>query len=121
MTEPQEPKLEHAVTRRGEVSVLSIRGRMDAARVGPLRAALAALPDQGHTRLVLDLAGLEWIDSSGVGALVSLFKHVKARGGEVKAAALQRQPKEVFRLLRLESVFELCDTVDQAAQRFARS
>jgi anti-sigma B factor antagonist len=115
----QSATLEHSITKRGDVTVLAIRGRMDAVRVGGIRETLAKLPEHGHTRIVLDLSGLEWIDSSGVGALVVMFKNTKAKGGEVKAASLQRQPKEIFRLLRLETAFEVCDTVDVAVAKLS--
>jgi anti-sigma B factor antagonist len=84
-----------------------------------VRNDLVALPDKGHLKVVLDLAGLEWIDSSGVGLLVTLYKQARARGGTVNAASLQRQPKEIFRLLRLESAFEIFDTVEQAVAKLA--
>jgi anti-sigma B factor antagonist len=117
MTDARDAKLEHSISTQGEVTILAIRGRMDAARVGTVREAISKLPEQGHKRIVLDLAGLEWIDSSGVGALVVLFKNAKSKGGEVVAASLQRQPREIFRLLHLESAFQIFDSVPDAVAR----
>jgi len=117
MTDASDAKLEHKITTQGDVTLLAIKGRMDAARVGAVRETLAKLPDQGHKRIVLDLTELEWIDSSGVGALVVLYKNAKAKGGEVVVASLQRQPREIFRLLHLESAFQIFDTVPQAVAR----
>jgi anti-sigma B factor antagonist len=117
MSEAQEAKLEHSISSDGEVTILAIRGRMDAVRVGAIREEIARLPDKGHTRVVLDLSGLEWIDSSGVGTLVVLYKNVKAKGGEVVAAALQRQPREIFRLLRLDTAFQIFDSVPDGIGR----
>lgn len=102
----------------GEVTVVAIRGRLNAARVTDVREALIALPEKGQVKIVLDLSGLEWIDSSGVGALVTLYKMSLAKGGDVKVARLQRQPKEIFRLLRLESAFEIFADVETAVARF---
>lgn len=112
-------KVEYEITTRDGTSVLAIRGRLDALRVGSIREPVVALPGQGHLRMVLDLAGLEWIDSSGVGLLVTLFKQIKAKGGSVVVACLQRQPKEIFRLLRLESAFRVFDSVDEAVAALA--
>jgi len=118
MTDVSDAKLEHRISKDGEVTIVGITGRMDAVRVGAVREALAKLPEQGHKKIVLDLTELEWIDSSGVGALVVLYKNAKARGGEVLVASLQRQPREIFRLLHLDSAFELFDAVPQALARF---
>jgi len=55
-------------------------------------------------RVEVDLAQLRMLDSSGVGALVSLYKQVRARGGEVVVVGLRDQPLAIFRLLRLDRV-----------------
>jgi anti-sigma B factor antagonist len=114
-----DPKVEVQLTSRGDVAVLAIKGRLDAVRVGAVREEIAGLPGKGHPRVVLDLAELDWIDSSGVGALVVLYKNARAKGGEVKVANLQRQPREIFRLLRLETAFEVLDSVDAAVAKLA--
>ncbi len=117
MTEARDAKLEHKVSTQGEVTILAIKGRMDAVRVGAVRESISKLPEQGHRRIVLDLSELEWIDSSGVGALVVLYKNAKAKGGEVTVANLQRQPREIFRLLHLDSAFQIFETVPEAVAR----
>ena len=111
------PNLTHETSQRGDVVVLALRGRMDAVRVAQVRQVLSDLPQPGKARFVLDLAGLDWIDSSGVGALIVLYKRARQLGGDVKVACLQRQPKEIFRLLRLESAFEVCESVDEAVAK----
>jgi len=107
-------KVEYEVTDRDGVTVLAIRGRLDAVRVGTIRADVVEQMGKGSLKVVLDLSGLDWIDSSGVGLLVTLYKQTKAKGGNVVVACLQRQPQEIFRLLRLESAFKVYDTVDDA-------
>jgi anti-sigma B factor antagonist len=109
-----EAKVEYEVNDRDGVTVLAIRGRLDAVRVGTIREGVVSLTEQGNLNVVLDLAGLDWIDSSGVGLLVTLYKQTKTKGGNVVSACLQRQPQEIFRLLRLESAFKVYDTVDDA-------
>ncbi len=113
--------MRYDVLRQGEVTVLAVAGRLDSGQSSRLALEWARLPEGGQVKIVLDLSGMEWVDSSGVGALVSLAKQARARGGAVKAAGLQRQPMEVFRLLRLQLVFELCDSVEEAVAHFAAS
>jgi anti-sigma B factor antagonist len=52
----------------------------------------------------VDLSRLRIVDSSGVGALVSLYKRLRAQGGEMVVSGLQNQPLAIFRLLRLDRV-----------------
>jgi anti-sigma B factor antagonist len=57
--------------------------------------------------VTIDLSGLRLIDSSGVGVLVWLYKHVRASGGEVRFVGVQDQPLVIFKLLRLDVVFDI--------------
>jgi anti-sigma B factor antagonist len=111
------PNLTHEITTRGDVVVVALKGRMDAVRVSLVRQVLADLPKPGKAKIVVDLTAMDWIDSSGVGALIVLYKRARTLGGDVKVAGLQRQPKEIFRLLRLETAFEVFETVDDAVAR----
>jgi anti-sigma B factor antagonist len=99
---------------RGSVTVIRIRGRMDALRLKEKRDQLVELPNQGKIKIVLDCSALNWIDSSGVGAMVTLFKRARSKGGDAKIAQLLRQPAEIFRLLNLNSAFDVYDDVEAA-------
>lgn len=114
MADISNEQVDYEVSHDGKVTIVAIRGRLSALHASRIQAALSALPKHGQVYIVLDLSKLTWIDSSGVGALVSLYKLAKAQNGDVKVIGLQRQPKEIFRLLRLEVAFEVCETVEQA-------
>ena len=83
---------------------LSIEGELDAVTVSDLRIEIEKLLMRQIGRVEVDLAQLRMLDSSGVGALVSLYKQVRARGGEVVVLGLRDQPLAIFRLLRLDRV-----------------
>ena len=103
-----------------DVMRVAIGGRLDVTSAPVIRGQLSSLVDasaEKTMRVVVELADLKWIDSSGVGALVSLYKRVRLGGGDVKVAGLSGQPKEIFRLLRLEAAFEVFDSVEEAASR----
>jgi anti-sigma B factor antagonist len=99
---------------RGDVVVLRVRGSLDARTAADLKPEVVAIGDSGTKKVVVDLSALALIDSSGVGVLISLFKRLRAIGGQVCFAGVQAQPKEVFRLLRLDRSLDLCATVDEA-------
>jgi anti-sigma B factor antagonist len=83
---------------------LAIEGELHRLTVSDLKADIDKLVTQKPRRVEIDLRQLQMIDSAGVGALVSLFKAVRASGGEVVVTGLRDQPLAIFKLLRLESV-----------------
>jgi anti-sigma B factor antagonist len=103
-----------------DIEVLVLKGNLDAITAPDLRPTIEELVAKRRIKVVFDLHDLTLIDSSGVGAIVSLFKKVRLLGGDVKIACLSHQPKEIFRLLRLDRAFDLFETVDEAKLRFQR-
>jgi anti-sigma B factor antagonist len=83
---------------------LAIEGELDAVSVSDLRGDLEKLLARQPARIEVDLARLRMVDSSGVGALVSLYKRARAQGGSVVVTGLRDQPLAIFRLLRLDRV-----------------
>jgi anti-sigma B factor antagonist len=90
---------------RGPETLLSIEGSLDAVTTPDLRPCLEALIADQRRKVVVDLSALELIDSSGVGAIVALFKRVRAVGGTVRVVGLRDQPLAIFRLLHLDRIF----------------
>lgn len=84
--------------------VLRIAGELDAVSVVELRSTLDKLVDERHLKIVVDLSSLRLIDSSGVGAIVSLYRRVRAYGGSVELLGVQDQPLAIFKLLKLDRV-----------------
>ncbi len=91
----------------GDATTLYIRGELDALSAGELRPLLDQLVEQERKDVLVDLSGLRLVDSSGVGALVSLYKRVRASGGQVVFTGVTAQPLVIFKLLRLDVVFDL--------------
>lgn len=71
-------------------------------------------PQSGCRRVVLDLAAMEALDSTGLGALVGALKLVAEKAGDICVAALQKRPRLVFEITRSYKVFEIFDTVEEA-------
>jgi anti-sigma B factor antagonist len=97
---------QHVTSARvGDETELRIGGALDAFTVGDIGPFLdAAVAD--HPRCVtVDLDELTILDSMGVGAIVSLWKRVKAQGGKVVVVHAHEQPLLVLKLLRLEAIF----------------
>ena len=91
----------------GDATTLHIRGELDALSAGELRPLIDRVVEDGRLDVTVDLSQLRLVDSSGVGALVSLYKRVRACGGRVVFTHVTAQPLVIFKLLRLDVVFEL--------------
>src|SRR5262245_66090269 len=89
-------------TDNADETVLRIEGALDAVTAPEIRPTLDALVAERRKRVVVDLSALRLIDSSGVGAIVSLYKRVRATGGAVSVVGLRDQPLAIFKLLRLD-------------------
>jgi len=105
--------------RLNRVDLLTIVGRLDAASAPQLRQQIESLFDEGRCRLVLDLAGLEYVASPGLRVLIEARKRARDRkitdleGGDVRIANLPPRIKEVFDLTGFTSLFEIFpDTVE---------
>jgi anti-sigma B factor antagonist len=96
------------------ITHLAIEGELDAVSVSDLRTDLEKLLARQPSRVDVDLSRLRMVDSSGVGALVSLYKRVRAQGGSVLVSGLRDQPLAIFRLLRLDRVMVDADLTSPA-------
>jgi anti-sigma B factor antagonist len=107
--------MELAVEHRGaSVAVVRCTGRLDLVSASRLRSAVEELVEEGRTRVVVDLEGIGFIDSSGLGMLVAGLKRTRQAGGELRLAAAGEQVRTVLTLTRLERVLRPYDTLDDA-------
>ncbi len=87
--------------------------RIDAAAAVQFRDAMRDAADGGHPRIVLDLADVEFVDSSGLGAIIAAMKHV-GPDRRLELAALRPAVARVFRLTRLDEVMTVHADADAA-------
>lgn len=74
-----------------------------------------------HKQIVLNMKGVTYIDSGGLGTLISLYSSVRAAGGEMKLASLSARTLELLHVTKLLTVFDIRDTEADAVLSFARS
>ena len=105
----------------GEVRILAVQGRLDHVWTPDFQAALAPYlkncDAQGHP-LVLDFAGVDYVSSIGLRALMLAAKQVNAQNGHLAIAALTTVVAEVFTISRFNLVFRVFDTTDAAVAVF---
>jgi len=84
-----------------------------------LRRQVKELLNQSR-QIVLNLADIQYVDSSGLGTLVELYSSARKAGGEIKLARLTGRVKYVLHITKLGSIFELYDSAEEAASTFER-
>jgi anti-sigma B factor antagonist len=102
-------------------AVVALRGELDLADAAVVAAELTAVAARGPGLIVVDLAGLEFIDSCGVAALAHGRGQTRQAGGDLILAAPQPQVMRVLAVLRLPEALSVYATVEEAAGQAARS
>ena len=105
---------------RGPVDVLSFPGTINAATTAAVRQELKELIQSGRSKLVMDLSGVRFVDSSGLSVFVVALKAAGAAGGDVVLLHLTPEVRSVVELTRLHRVFEIFDDVDAAIAKLSR-
>ncbi len=106
------------VTQQGDIQVLHCGGSLDADTAPAFKKVAFDLVGTGTNRIVLDCSNLTFIDSMGLGVLISLLRRVRQRDGDVKVAALNDEVKTIFEITRLHRLFEVCSDWNAAVRRF---
>ena len=108
-----------AINDKGSVVLIEVKEeRLDAHNSSELKTQMLTLFDEGKNNLVIDLQDVRFVDSSGLGSLVSGFKNASARNGNLKLSGLQPQVKSMFELTRLHRVFEIFPGAEEALASF---
>ena|SRR5215467_1986862 len=106
----------------GDVTVLDIAGRIVLGEeCASLRESVCDLLDKGHKKILINLADVNYIDSSGLGQLVGTFTSVKKNQGELKLLNLTNKIQDLLQITKLYTVFEISDNEAAAIQSFGKS
>jgi anti-sigma B factor antagonist len=73
---------------------------------------------KSSAKLVLDLNRLRFVDSSGLGAMLSCLRQLSAQGGDLKLCAMSKQVRTLFELVRMHRIFDIYGTKEEAVQAF---
>lgn len=102
-----------------DITVLEIAGRLNLGNtLLSIENTIKRLIDEGSRRLIVDLAGLNAIDSSGIGMLVTCHAHMEQAGGEMRVAGAQGTVLKVFETVHLDRIVQMHPDVDSACRSF---
>jgi anti-sigma B factor antagonist len=96
------------------VTVVSVSGDIDMSTAPQLDQHLTEISDSGSREIVVDLTNVDFLDSSALGALVGVHKHVAASGGTLKVVCSHPKIERIFAITRLTEVIPVFVTLDEA-------
>ena len=99
-------KLVKDINDKGDL-VLYMHGKFDSVAVKNHQKLLEAIVVTGETKVILDLTQVDFIDSSGIGVIVFLFKRLKIRGSKFQLIGVHGQAQAMLRLLRIDRIIDI--------------
>ncbi len=104
------------------VTIVDLSGRITLDEgSAALRETVKQLIDQGQKRVLLNMSKVQFIDSSGIGELVSAFTSAREQGGELKLLNLSKKVHSLIQITKLHAVFDIRDDEAAAVQAFSKS
>jgi anti-sigma B factor antagonist len=102
----------------GEVTVFNITGEINITGVAELRGIFEGLVKSGSKKVMVDLAALEYIDSSGLAVMIELHQRLVKGGGVLKLCGLNQRINGIFEVTKLNSIFQIRNNRETALAEF---
>lgn len=109
------------IRQAGPISLLDVAGRLTSFEIGALRDSISRLLKQGRKNIVLNLSGLQYLDSSGIGELARVYVSVVKESGQMKVVGLSPKVEEILKITQLYQVFPEFPSEEAALQSFPES
>ncbi len=100
------------------VTVLTVEGQLIVGNRQELKDLVQQALDQGERKFLIDFSATGYIDSSGLGALVSISKKIREQGGELRLAELNEDLRSLFELTKLDTLFAISESQADALANF---
>ena len=102
----------------GGVYLVRVEGQLIVGNRQELKSIVQDALERGERKFLIDFARTGYIDSSGLGALVSISKRIREQGGELRLSGLNEDLRSLFELTKLDTLFAITDTPEQALAGF---
>lgn len=106
------------IGRDGEVVTVAVEGQLIVGNRQELKQKVLEELERGGKRFLIDFRQTGYIDSSGLGVLVSLSKKIREHGGELRLADLNEDLRTLFELTKLDTLFQIAETREKALESF---
>ena len=106
------------LSKQGEVTVVEVEGQLIVGNRQELKQQVLEQLEAGDRKFVIDFADTGYIDSSGLGVLVSLSKKIREQNGELRLSGLNEDLRTLFELTKLDTLFNIAESRDEALSSF---
>jgi len=106
------------VSTNGDVTLVEVEGQLIVGNRQELKQQVLEQLEGGDLKFVIDFDKTGYIDSSGLGVLVSLSKKIREQGGELRLSSLNEDLRTLFELTKLDTLFRIADDKEQALEGF---
>lgn len=111
--------MEVLVERKENLAVVKVNGRaLDAGNAPAFKEQMSSAIE-ANARVVLDVSSLEFLDSSGLGVILSCLRQLTAKGGDMKLCGMTKPVRALFELVRMHRIIEVYNTQEEAENAFA--
>lgn len=107
-----------SIRKQGEVCVVEVEGQLIVGNRQELKQRILDEVERGERKFLVDFSRTGYIDSSGLGVLVSVSKKIRELGGELRLAGLNEDLQTLFELTKLDTLFRIAATREMALQSF---
>ena len=106
--------------KKNGIGIIKVSGQLTAASVESFNEQVAVWQEleKEVVNFALDMSGVDFMDSSGLGALIATLKRITEHGGDMKISNLQKKPRMVFEITRAYKIFEIYDTVEDVIHSY---
>lgn len=104
--------------RKGDIAILSVKGKLDATLAPLLEKKICELLDSGYNKLILELSSVDFISSAGLRMLISTKKQVKMHLGTVIFCGMRNDVLEIIKICGFDHFLEIANTEEEALKRF---
>ncbi|MCG6989507.1 MAG: STAS domain-containing protein [Gemmatimonadetes bacterium] len=106
------------VSQSGGITLVEVEGQLIVGNRQELKQKVLEHLEGGERKFVIDFSDTGYIDSSGLGVLVSLSKKIREQGGELRLSSLNEDLRTLFELTKLDTLFRIADTKEEALEGF---
>ncbi|MEP7344295.1 MAG: STAS domain-containing protein [Gemmatimonadaceae bacterium] len=107
-----------AIKKQGDICIVDVEGQLIVGNRQELKQKVLDEVERGDRKFLVDFTHTGYIDSSGLGVLVSLSKKIRELGGELRLAGLNEDLQTLFELTKLDTLFRISDTREVGLQNF---
>jgi len=109
--------MEYTITDKSSYTLIDVAGRLiEKTQAEGLIKEFESLNEAGKKKYLMDLAELEYVNSTGLNLLIGMFTQARNAGGELVIGGISPKVKKLMVMTKLDSIFKIYDSVDQAAE-----